>query len=177
MHGTTNIKKNEVLNCLKIQFCQNSEITLPQVFVGDEAYPLTSYLIKPYIWRTLDRSKAIFNFRLSSARRVVECAFGICASKWRILDKAIETKVDTAVETVKCTDLLHNIIIDVEGLHDLSSNDCGSLDANDGNQFKKSRIHNYVTASAKETRDLFCKYFYSPAGSIPWQEEGIRDVQ
>ena len=42
---------------------------------------------------------------------------------------------------------------------------------------KKSRIHNSVTASAKQTRDLFCKYFSSPAGSIPWQEEAIRDVQ
>jgi len=42
------------------------------------------------------------------------------------------------VETVKCVALLHNIIIDLESLHDLSSNDCGSLDANDGNQFKKN---------------------------------------
>jgi len=107
---------------------------------------------------------------------VVECAFGICSSKWRILDKAIETKVDTALETVKCIAVLHNIIIDVEGLHDLS-NDCGSLDANDGNQLKKSRIRNSVTASAKQTRDLFCKYFNSPAGSVPWQEEVIGDVQ
>jgi hypothetical protein len=41
-------------------------------------------------------------------------AFGICASKWRILDKAIETKVDTGVEIVKCISLLHNIITDFE---------------------------------------------------------------
>ena len=39
----------------------NSEITLPYVFVGDEAYPLTTYLMKPYSRRTLDRSKAVFN--------------------------------------------------------------------------------------------------------------------
>ena len=115
----------------------NSEITLPYVFVGDEAYPLTTYLMKPYSRRTLDRSKAIFNYRLSRARRIVECAFGICASKWRILDKATETKVDTAMEIVKCIALLHNIIIDAEGLHDLLSNYCSSLVTNDGNQFKK----------------------------------------
>ena len=48
---------------------------------------------------------------------------GICASKWRILDKAIETKVDTALEIVKCIALLYSIIIDIEGLRDLSSND------------------------------------------------------
>jgi hypothetical protein len=88
----------------------NSEITLTHVFVGDEAYRLRTQLMKPYGRRTLDKSQAIFNYRLSRARRVVECAFGICASKWRILDKATETKVDTGVETVKCIALLHHII-------------------------------------------------------------------
>ena len=153
----------------------NSEITLPYVFVGDEAYPVTTYLMKPYSRRTLDRSKAIFNYRLSRAGRVVEFALGDCASKWRILNEITETKVDKAVEIVKCIALLHNII-DVEGLHDLPSNDCISVDTNDGNQFKKSGVHNSVTASGKQTRDLFCKYFNSP-GSVPGQEVAIRDVQ
>ena len=81
------------------------------------------------------------------------------------------------MEIVKSIALLHNIIIDVEGLHESSSNDYGSLDANDGTQFKKNRIHNSVTATAKQTRDVFCKYFNSPAGSAPWQEEAIRGVQ
>ena len=51
----------------------NSEITLPYAFVGDEAYPLTTCLMKQYSRRTLDRSKAILNYRLLRARRVVEC--------------------------------------------------------------------------------------------------------
>ena len=135
--------------------------------------------MKPYCRRTLDRSKAIFNYRLSRARLVVGRAFGICASKWRILDKTIETKVDTGVEIVKCIALLQNIITDVEGLHDCSSHDCGSLHANDGTQLKKkSRIHNgSVTASAKQTQGLFYKCFHSPACSVPWQEVAIGDVQ
>jgi hypothetical protein len=66
-----------------------------------------------------------------------------------MLDKAIDTKVDTRVEILKCMALPHIIIIVVEGLHDLSSNDCGSLGANGGTQFKKSRMHNSVTSSAR----------------------------
>jgi hypothetical protein len=55
--------------------------TLPHVFVGDEVYPLTTYLIKTYSRRTLDTSKATFNYRVSRVRRVVDCAFGIWGSK------------------------------------------------------------------------------------------------
>ena len=69
----------------------HSQIMLPHTFVGDGAYSLTTYLMKLYSRRTLDRSKAIFNYGLLHARRVVESAFRICASKWRIVDKAIET--------------------------------------------------------------------------------------
>ena len=61
---------------------------------------------------------------------MVGSAFGICASKWRILETTFETKLDTGMEIVKCIALLHNIIIDVEGLRDFSPNNCGSLDAN-----------------------------------------------
>jgi len=132
----------------------NSEITLPYVFVGDEAYPLTTYLIKPYR-RTLDRRKAIFNYRLSRARRVVDSAFGIRASKWRILVKAVVTKVDKVVEIVKCIALLHNIIIDVKGLHNLSPNDFGSHDANDGNQLKHPQYLTLLTLPSNKRETYF----------------------
>lgn len=56
------------------------------------------------------------NKRLSRARKSVECAFGIIFSKWRILSKAIETNEKTADKIVKAICLLHNIIIDKEGI-------------------------------------------------------------
>jgi hypothetical protein len=40
----------------------HSEIKLPHFLVGDEVYPLTNYLMKPYSRRTLNRSKATFNY-------------------------------------------------------------------------------------------------------------------
>jgi len=48
------------------------KITLPHIFVGDKAYPLTTYIMKPYSRRTLHRSKEISNYRPMRAGRVVE---------------------------------------------------------------------------------------------------------
>jgi hypothetical protein len=38
-----------------------SELTLPHIFIGHEAYPLTTYIMKPYSRRTLDRIKLYLN--------------------------------------------------------------------------------------------------------------------
>ena len=94
----------------------NSEITVPYVLIGDEAYPLLRNLLKPYSARELNADKEYFNARLSRARRTVECAFGIIFSKWRILSKAIETSVHVADDIVKAICVLHNTIIDKEGI-------------------------------------------------------------
>ena len=78
---------------------------------------------------------------------------------------------------MKCIALLHNSITDGDGLSEFSSNDCGSLDATGGTQFNNSTMHNSVTASAIQPRDLFCEFFHSPSGSVPWREQANGDVQ
>lgn len=71
----------------------------PFVLVGDEAFAMTSYLMRPYPRRSiLNLKKRVFNYRLSRARRIVETAFGILSAVWR-------------VEIIKACVCLHNFIL------------------------------------------------------------------
>lgn len=56
-------------------------------FFGDNAFPLKEYLLKPFPENHLTMKQKVFNYRLSRARRIVENAFGIMASRFRIFGK------------------------------------------------------------------------------------------
>ena len=59
-----------------------TNITLPYMSLGDQGYPLKEYL-RPYPTNNcrVSRQKEIFNYRLSTARRTTECAFGVLVVK------------------------------------------------------------------------------------------------
>lgn len=42
---------------------------LPHVFIGDEAFQINHFMLRPYGGNNLDKKKRIFNYRLSRARR------------------------------------------------------------------------------------------------------------
>ena len=58
--------------------------SLPYVVVAGDAFPLKTYMMKPYAFKNLCTEKRVFNYHLSFARRVVENAFGILANRFRI---------------------------------------------------------------------------------------------
>lgn len=78
------------------------------VLVGDDIFPLGSNLLKPYAHRKLTLQERIFNYRLSRARRVVENAFGILSSRFRVFNTPIALKVDTAELLTKACCSIHN---------------------------------------------------------------------
>jgi hypothetical protein len=88
---------------------------VPFVLVGDEAFGLHNHLLRPFGGPQLSDQKKFFNYRLSSARRYVECSFGILSNKWRILHRAINVEPDFGVDIVKACVVLHNFIRDRDG--------------------------------------------------------------
>lgn len=91
---------------------QDSDTVLHFVAVGDQAFPLTTYLMTPYPENNkLSLDQRIFNYRLSRARRIIENAFGILTARWMILRRTIDANVETIEAIVKATICLHNYLI------------------------------------------------------------------
>jgi hypothetical protein len=58
-----------------------SDVELPFVIPGDEAYPLLSYLTRPYPRRQLTESRGLFSYGLSRDMREDGSAFGKLTGK------------------------------------------------------------------------------------------------
>jgi len=147
---------------------------MPYVIVADEAFPLKSYLMRPYSRVTLggNEGNKIFNYRLSRARRVVENAFGILANRWRVFRTNIQVQPKSVDNIVLAACCLHNMLCqshdfqleDINSLSDESTEVLGNMEPLRGNSTQRSF----------QIREKFKDFFLSSVGAVPWQYEMIR---
>ncbi|XP_064458820.1 uncharacterized protein LOC135369088 [Ornithodoros turicata] len=82
---------------------------VPFLILGDPAYPLLPWLIKPFIHNSrITQEQVYFNECLSSGRVVVEHAFGRLKSRWRILLKRTDVYYKFVPTLVATACMLHN---------------------------------------------------------------------
>lgn len=97
-------------NCSLRRAVETRDLNVPSsgIIVGDDAFPLKPFLLKPYSRRHLTREEKIFYYRLSRARRISENAFGILVSKFRIFEKPIPLSPEKVDKVVLACCALHN---------------------------------------------------------------------
>ena len=161
--------------------CAGFSKKMPYVLVADDAFPLKTYLMKPFPKSNLTTIHRIYNYRLSRARRVVENAFGIMANRFRILLQPLNLDIEKIEEIVWTCCCLHNFLRDTSG-NDSESDKEGDVGnfvpgswrqeaISQGSFVSLARLHGQrLPSAAKSVREDFARYF-SGHGAIPWQEK------
>lgn len=140
----------------------------PYFFCGDEAFPLTTYILRPYPQRTLTDRRRIFNYRISLARKSVECAFGMLTSKFRVFETSIACSEATVISIIKCACVLHNYIRKTEGKMYKPRNAADEVQNIPNQPLHPLNRHINLTTAAS-FREYLCEYFLKPGVAIPSQ--------
>ena len=155
----------------------------PYFIVGDDAFPLRLRLMKPFSKRDMTVEERVFNYRLSRARRIVENAFGILASRFQCLLGTMRQEPETVTSIIMAAMCLHNLMrMRYPSLQN------AALDREDdehriipGSWRQDGSLGDMEEVSggnreAKEARKqrLYLKHYYNSAvGSVSWQLDRV----
>lgn len=167
---------------------ENNKLNIPQdnVILGDAAFPLKCYLMKPYPSKFQQPVKEkVFNYRLSRARRVVENAFGILSSRFRIFRKPILLSPETTIKLTKAACALHNWIRKSNCINSITVDieDQETRNIIPGTQRTDSGSDNLLSLSATQDRNFVqgarrkrdeLADFFMGDGAVQWQYHMIQ---
>ncbi|CAI6371981.1 unnamed protein product [Macrosiphum euphorbiae] len=121
----------------------------------------------------MPKDEEIFNYRLSRARRTIENAFGILASRFRIFRKPIIVSEKTIINITKATIVLHNVIKKLETEAGISMyNQTISCSTSNMQTDELQGLVPINRSNAKEIKDKL-KIYVNHAGALEYQQRQL----
>ena len=155
---------------------------VPAVIIGDDAFPLKTYMLKPYSDGSFESN--IFNYRMARARMVSENGFGILSARCRILHSLQETEPDLASLATKTAVIIHNFLMTNGDFSSITTDSIRGSEVIAGNWRTMETINtnvaplsrqgsNNYSADAFVIRDNFKTFFLSEEGQLHWQRDYV----
>ncbi len=162
-------------------------VPVPFVLTGDEAFALTTYLLKPYPSKNLTVEQRITNYRISRGRRISENILGILGNRWRCFRVPFLLEPEKVKKITLAILVLHNwlradarssavycpsTLIDNED-RDTREIIEGSWRADTISESfvdLQPTISRNSTSKAKQMREEFNMWFNNE-GDLPWQRQ------
>ncbi|XP_064479093.1 uncharacterized protein LOC135392307 [Ornithodoros turicata] len=141
------------------------ETPVAPVILCDQAFPLTTNLLKPFPNPPKETPQAMFNYNLSRTTRVVENAFGRLKARFRFVMKRMECRLPTAKRAIRAACILHNVC---EALKDNVEHEwereARMVDAKYG---QPSHSTSVSTDRGHEVRNALMNYFWRRSPHVP----------
>ena len=151
------ITEDDILENEEVQTIGGCQV--PVCIVGDSAYPLLSWVMKPFD-DTATSEQKYFDYRLSSARMVVENAFGRLKGRWRRLLKKIDMAIENVPTVIAACCILHNLCeIHGETFNDHWLQAHATEYEQPPTQYHPTRSDNSSIATPREIRNVLTRYF------------------
>ena len=133
------------------------EECVPQILLGDPAYPLLPYMMKEFE-HCKSNEGVIFNQMLRGARNQIECAFGRFQARWRILMRPTDMPVSHLPNVIFACFVLYNFCerenVDVckQVVEQVIQEERSGI-------IKVDKLNSYTTPIGTKVRNLITAYF------------------